>query len=59
MVLFFLKIIAVGMNSLVLSDFLVIDHYSKDVVCPDGSEMFRRTAKKLGNENFYKGKFLD
>ena len=33
--------------------------YSKDIVCPDGCIMFRLTAKKLGNENFYKGKFLD
>ena len=33
--------------------------YSKDVVCPDGCVMFRLTAKKLGNENFYKGKFFD
>ncbi len=33
--------------------------YSKDIVCPDGCVIFRLTAKKLGNENFYKGKFLD
>ena len=33
--------------------------YSKDVVCPDGCVMFRLTAKKLGNENFYKEKFFD
>lgn len=32
--------------------------YSKDIVCPDGCVMFRLTAKKLDNENFYKGKFL-
>ena len=31
--------------------------YSKDIVCPDGCVMFRVTAKKLDNENFYKGKF--
>ena len=33
--------------------------YSKDIVCPDGNLIFRLTAKKLGNENFYKGKFFD
>lgn len=33
--------------------------YTKDIVCPDGCVMFRMTAKKLGNENFYKGKFFD
>ncbi len=33
--------------------------YSKDVICPDGCVIFRMTAKKLGNENFYKGKFFD
>ncbi len=32
---------------------------SKVVVCPDGCVMFRLTAKPLGNENFYKGKFFD
>ena len=31
--------------------------YSKTIVCPDGCVMFKMTAKKLGNENFYKGKF--
>lgn len=31
----------------------------KEIVCPDGCVMFRLTAKKLGNENFYKGKFFD
>ena len=35
------------------------DKYSKDIVCPDGCVMFRLTAKKLGNENFYRGKFFD
>ncbi|MDR3288851.1 MAG: TIGR04076 family protein [Peptococcaceae bacterium] len=35
------------------------DQYSKDIVCPDGCVLFRLTAKKLGNENFYKGKFFD
>ena len=33
--------------------------YCKDIVCPDGCVMFRLTAKKLGNENYYKGKFFD
>lgn len=33
--------------------------YVKDIVCPDGCVMFRLTAKKLGNENFYKGKFYE
>lgn len=32
---------------------------SKVVVCPDGCVMFRLTAKKLGGENFFKGKFFD
>ena len=30
----------------------------EDIVCPDGCVIFRLTAKKLGNENFYKGKFF-
>lgn len=34
------------------------DRYSKTVVCPDGCVIFKLTAKKLGHENFYKGKFL-
>lgn len=33
--------------------------YQKDIVCPDGCVMFRLTAKKLGNENFFKGRFFD
>lgn len=33
--------------------------YSKDIVCPDGCVLFRMTAKHLGNENIYKGKFFD
>ena len=33
--------------------------YNKDIVCPDGCVIFRLTAKKLGNENFYKGKFFE
>jgi len=33
--------------------------YSKNIVCPDGCVMFRLTAKKTGNENFFKGKFFD
>ena len=32
--------------------------YCKDIVCPDGCVLFRLTAKKLGNENFFKGNFL-
>ena len=32
---------------------------SKVFVCPDGCVMFRLTAKRLGNENFFKGKFFD
>lgn len=32
--------------------------YSKDVVCPDGCVIFRLTARKLGNENFFTGKFF-
>lgn len=35
------------------------DPYTKDVVCPDGCVVFRLTAKKLDNKNFYKGKFFD
>ena len=33
--------------------------YSKNLVCPDGNVIFRMTAKKLENENFYQGKFFD
>lgn len=33
--------------------------YVKDIVCPDGCVIFRLTAKKLGNENFYTGKFFE
>jgi uncharacterized repeat protein (TIGR04076 family) len=33
--------------------------YSKDIVCPDGCVMFSLTAKKLGNENFFTGKFFE
>lgn len=32
---------------------------SKTVVCPDGCVIFRLKAKKLGGENFYRGKFFD
>ena len=35
------------------------DPYTKDLVCPDGNVIFRLTAKKLGNENFFKGRFFD
>ena len=33
--------------------------YSKDLVCPDGNVIFRKKKKKLGNQNFFKGKFFD
>lgn len=33
--------------------------YSKEVVCPDGCILFRMTAKELGNENYYKGGYLN
>ena len=33
--------------------------YVKDIVCPDGCVLFQLTAKPLGNENFFKGKFFD
>ena len=33
--------------------------YVKDIVCPDGCVCFRLTARPLGNENFFKGKFFD
>jgi uncharacterized repeat protein (TIGR04076 family) len=33
--------------------------YCKELVCPDDCVVFRLTAKKLGNENFYQGKFWD
>ncbi len=33
--------------------------YSKDVVCPDGNVIFRMTAEKLENANFYEGGFCD
>lgn len=32
--------------------------YEKTVVCPDGCVVFRLTAKKTNNENFFKGKFF-
>ena len=35
------------------------DPCTKDLVCPDGSVIFRLTAKKLGNENFFKGRFFE
>ena len=34
------------------------DPCTKDLVCPDGSVIFRLTAKKLGNENSFKGRFF-
>lgn len=33
------------------------DKYCKDIVCPDGCVVFRLTAKKLGKDNFFKGKY--
>ena len=33
--------------------------YSKVIMCPDGCVLFRLTAKPLGNENFFQGKFFD
>ncbi len=33
--------------------------YSKDIVCPDGCVIFRLTAEKTGNENFFTGNFLN
>ena len=33
--------------------------YSKTIVCPDGNVIFKLTAKKTGNPNFFKGKFFD
>lgn len=32
--------------------------YTKDIVCPDGCVLFRLTARKTGNPNFFKGGFL-
>ena len=34
-----------------------LDVYKRQ--CPDGCVLFRLTAEKLGNENFFKGKFFD
>ena len=33
--------------------------YSKTIMCPDGCVLFRLTAKPMGNENFFEGKFFD
>lgn len=33
--------------------------YTKEIVCPDGCVVFRVTANKLNNKNFYKGNFID
>lgn len=33
--------------------------YCKNIVCPDGCVLFRLTARELGNENFFKGKFCN
>lgn len=32
--------------------------YSKVIVCPDGCVIFKLTATKTGNENFFKGGFV-
>ena len=32
--------------------------YSKALMCPDGCVLFRMTAKPLGHENFWRGKFF-
>ncbi len=29
--------------------------YTKEIVCPDGCVIFRLTANKLGNQNFFRG----
>ena len=33
--------------------------YSKVIVCPDGCVIFKLTAIKTGNENFFKGGFIE
>lgn len=33
--------------------------YVKTVVCPDGCVIFRLTATPLGNENFFRGDFIE
>jgi hypothetical protein len=33
--------------------------YTKDLVCPDGCVLFRMTATKTGNENFFSGRFFE
>jgi hypothetical protein len=33
--------------------------YTKDLVCPDGCVLFRMTATKTENENFFKGRFFE
>ena len=33
--------------------------YVKDIVCPDGCVIFRMTARPLGNENFFTGKYYE
>ena len=32
--------------------------YTKEIVCPDGCVLFRLTARPLGNENFFTGRFF-
>lgn len=33
--------------------------YTKEIVCPDGNELFRVTAQKTGRENFFRGRFYE
>jgi hypothetical protein len=33
--------------------------YTKDLVCPDGCVLFRMTATKTDNENFFSGRFFE
>ena len=35
------------------------EKYTKTVVCPDGCVIFKLSAKPLGNENFFKGRFFE
>ena len=46
-------------GSIIVSGGTVDVYKRQDIVCPDGCVLFRLTAEKLGNENFFKGKFFD
>jgi len=35
------------------------DKYVKEIVCPDGCVLFRITAKKVNDNNFFTGNFID